>query len=87
LAGELTNEKAREALQIIGVIGIDMVNTHPRSWIDSTSFYGGHEPMFLIQPRLDQFKTMLRRLLRGESIEHMVVMTAEQEDAVMKSAE
>jgi hypothetical protein len=87
LGGELTNEKAREALQIIWVIGIDMVNTHPRNWIDSTSFYGGHEPMFLIQPRLEQFKTMLRRLLRGEPIDHMVVMTAEQEDAAIKSSE
>jgi hypothetical protein len=75
LQPQLLNEKARTAVAVIRTIGIDMVETNPMFWIESTSFYGAHDPQTLIYPRVQQLDDMLGRLFRGESIDDIVVVT------------
>ncbi len=66
---QILDEKLRLATGLISRIAIDMVETNPMFWVESTSFYGEHDPQFLLYPRVEQLDEMLGELLRGGSTE------------------
>jgi hypothetical protein len=74
LQAQLLDEKVRTATAVIRTIGIDMVETNPMFWVESKSFYGSHDPLGLIYPRVGQLEDMLGRLLRGDNIDDVVVV-------------
>jgi len=72
LMSRVQNPKIRQAAEILYELGRRMAYFEPATW-DSGNLYGGYTPSFIMVDRRNQLTGMIGKVLRGDSIDDVVV--------------
>jgi hypothetical protein len=72
LMSRVQNPKIRQAADILYLLGRRMAYFEPATW-DSKDLYGGYTPSFIMVDRRNQLTGMIGKVLRGDSIDDVVV--------------